>query len=148
MRNNPIKYNDPDGRCSICPAVYTVPWLTSIFEALFVTTAAVSTAVVIDIAITDVSNLDASKSTKNEIDDSNRDEYITFFRCEGTDKPAMHSLAMTWVAIPLGLDNGHDDPVRHNDGDNFSIFTFWSTSKEKAREFTNIRQVELFVQNF
>ena len=41
---------------------------------------------------------------------------------------------MMGTALPLGLEDGHDDPELHNNGDNWSIFTSWSISETKATE--------------
>ncbi len=40
--------------------------------------------------------------------------------------------AVNGMAVPSGLEGGHDDPDRHNAGDNDSIFTSWTMSRAVA----------------
>ena len=147
--NNPINLTDPDGNCPFCPIPFIVAELAVLAEAALVTTAVVGTvavtAVVIDEVIdqvkdgpafvpTDISNDTDTDTTDDTTDD---DETITLYRGVGVDKPKMHEDAMVGTAIPLGLDRGHSDPIKHNLGDNNSIFTSWTTHEEVARTFAS-----------
>ncbi|MCW3463666.1 RHS repeat domain-containing protein [Chitinophaga nivalis] len=43
------------------------------------------------------------------------------------------------MAVPWGLKGGHNDPIRHNEDQNFSIFTSWTISEKEAIKWANER---------
>jgi RHS repeat-associated protein len=50
-------------------------------------------------------------------------------------KRDMYNYAKFGTAIPLGNEGGHDDPDRHAQGNNESIYTSWTTNRSTAEKF-------------
>ncbi|MEO1418997.1 MAG: RHS repeat-associated core domain-containing protein [Bacteroidota bacterium] len=106
----------------------------AILEALgLITVGTVTTIAIVEITDNSLDDTDDIPYDGGyDDDDDEGDDFITLYRGVGTDKPAMHKLAMMGTAIPLGIEGGHSDPERHNLGDNFSIFTSWTTDEATA----------------
>ena len=71
-----------------------------------------------------------------------KEQMITLYRGVSIEaKGAMYFYASQGIAIPRGYEQvtttwgPHSDMEEHAGGDNFSIWTSWSSSKEKARDF-------------
>lgn len=59
------------------------------------------------------------------------DEYITLYRGVHAQHPDLPN-AKKGMAVPRG---GHNDPKRHNEGDNESVFTSWTVWEGVAKHF-------------
>ena len=57
---------------------------------------------------------------------------ITLYRGVSFGHPDYYN-ALMGMATPWGLNGGHDSPMKHNQGNNFSIFTSWSVFKLTAQ---------------
>jgi hypothetical protein len=75
---------------------------------------------------------DPPKNPKDPKDDE--DEMITLYRGVYANHPGYHD-AENGMAVPWGLEGGHNNPARHNAGDNYSIFTSWTRTKKIAKAF-------------
>lgn len=131
--NASISYNfDRIAQGEICIPCLAVP----ILEGLgLIAAGALTTVAIVEITEQALDNADdVSIDYDYDIDDDDS-EYVTLYRGVGTNTPAMHSLAMMGVAIPLGIEGGHAEPATHNDGDSFSIYTSWTTQKSVAELF-------------
>jgi hypothetical protein len=76
--------------------------------------------------------------------DNNGD--ITLYRGVDPSNPNF-KWALKGLAVPLGLEGGHNDPARHNGGDTYSIYTSWTTRPSVAVKFAGRYEVVL-VQTF
>jgi len=74
----------------------------------------------------------AQHQQRRNDEDDNRS--ITLYRGVHGKHPDLHN-AVNGMAVPRGLDFGHNNPIEHNRGDNNSIFTSWTTTKSMARYF-------------
>jgi RHS repeat-associated protein len=75
-----------------------------------------------------------SPIVKNDEDD----DRITLYRGVSQSEGLYYDDAKKGIATPKGYRSGnpHKDPKTHSDGDNFSIFTSWTTEKTVARRFS------------
>jgi RHS repeat-associated protein len=76
-----------------------------------------------------------SPSTDKKNEDT-KDQEITLYRGVHGLHPDLEN-AKKGMAVPRGLNNGHSNPNAHNAGNNNSIYTSWSKSKDVARSFAN-----------
>jgi RHS repeat-associated protein len=72
-------------------------------------------------------------STTDGINTDIKNGKITLFRGVHKNHPDYQN-ALLGIATPIG---GHDDPLRHNLGDNKSVFTSWTTTPWTALSFAN-----------
>jgi RHS repeat-associated protein len=69
---------------------------------------------------------------------SQQEKTVTLYRGVHGKHPDLPN-AVNGMAVPRGLDGGHDDANKHNEGNNSSIYTSWTTDKQVARLFAGRR---------
>lgn len=70
---------------------------------------------------------------------SKEEEYITLYRGVSQSAGVYYAAAMKGIAVPKGLSfmYSHSNPDDHTSGDNYSIWTSWSSDKSVANYFAS-----------
>jgi hypothetical protein len=159
--NNPIKYVDPDGKFPFPIIPFVAAWVV---DALVVTAAVGTTAYVANEVRKDIQEgptngpmervkpdggpgplVVPTNPNPENVDtdcDTDCDDSITLYRGVSTKNSGQHKLATMGTAIPHGMDSkgktkkdAQTNPEEHSYGDNYSIYTSWSTKKDVAKKF-------------